>query len=95
MTAARTEAVEFKAVGFDDESVSSGHFLLQTLDFLVFKFHDPLAAGTDEVIVVTLVRDIVVLCLRAEVPGLCETGIAEQIQRPVDGRESKMRVGLC
>src|SRR4029077_11862420 len=95
ITAARTEAVELKAVGFDGESVADGDFLLQSFDFLVFKFHDLLAAGADKVIMVTLVRDIVVLRLRAEVPGLCETGVAEQIQRPVDGRQSKMRVGLC
>ena len=42
----------------------------------------------------TLMRDVVVLCLGAEVPGLRKAGIAEQIQRPVDGGESKMRVGL-
>src|SRR4249920_2818154 len=94
ITAARTEAVELKAVGFDGESVADGDFLLQSFDFLVFKFHDLLAAGADEVIVVALVRDVVVLRLRTEVPSLCEAGIAEQIQRPVDGREPKMGVGL-
>ena len=81
-------------MGFDGESVAGGDFLLQSFDFLVFKFHDLLAAGADEVIVVALVRNVVVFRLRTEVPGLCETGIAEQIQRPVDGRESKMGVGL-
>jgi hypothetical protein len=94
ITAAGTEAIELKAVSFDGESVAGGDFLLQSFDFLVFKFHDLLAAGADEVIMVALVRDIVVFRLRTEVPGLCETGIAEQIQRPIDGRESKMGVGL-
>lgn len=94
MTAARTEAVELKSVGLNDKSVPGGHFLLEPLNFLVFKFHNLLAAGADEVIVVAFVRNVVVLRLRAEVPSLCEAGIAEQIERPVDCRESKMRIGL-
>ena len=94
MTAARTETVEFKSVGLDGKSVPGGHFFLESLNFLVFKFHDLLAAGTDEVIVVALVRDVVVFRLRAEMPGLSEAGIAEQIEGPVDGRKSKMRIGL-
>jgi hypothetical protein len=94
MVAARTESIELKSVGFDGKSVLGGHFFLEPLNFLVFKFHDLLTAGADEVIVVALVRDVVVLRLRAEVPGLREAGIAEQIERPVDGRESKVRVGL-
>ena len=77
MTAARTEAVELKAVGLDGKSVPSGHFFLEPLNFFVFKFHDLFAAGADEVIVVALVRNVVILRLRAEVPGLCEAGIAE------------------
>ncbi len=87
MTAARTEAVEFKSVGFDGKSVSGGHFFLEPLNFFVFKFHDFLAAGADEVIVVALVRDVIVFRLRAEVSGLCEARVAEQIERSVDGRE--------
>ena len=94
MTAARTEAVELKSVGLNGKSVPGGHFLLEPLNFLVFKFHNLLAAGADEVIVVALVRDVVVFGLRAEVPGLCEAGLAEQIERPVDGREPQMWVGL-
>ena len=88
MTAARTEAVELKAVGVDRKSVPSGHFFLKPLNLLIFKFHDLFAAGTDEMIMVAFVRDVVVFRLRAEMPGLCETGIAEQIECPVDGRKS-------
>jgi hypothetical protein len=82
-------------VGFDGKAVPSRHFFLESLNFLVLKFHDLFAAGADEMIVVTFVRDIVVLRLRTEVPGLCEAGIAEQIERSVDRRESEMRIGLC
>lgn len=94
MTAARTEAVQLKSVGIDGKPVAGGHFFLKPLNFFIFEFHDLFAAGADEMIVVALVRDVVVLRLRAEVPGLCETGIAEQIERPIDGREAKMRIGL-
>lgn len=94
MAAARAETVEFKPVSLDDESVPGGHFFLKPFDFLVFEFHDLLAAGTDEMIVVALVRDVVVFRLRAEVAGLRQAGIAEQIERPVDRRESEVRVGL-
>ena len=94
MTAARTEAVELKSVGLDGESVPGGDFFLKPLNFLIFKFHDLFAAGADEVIVVAFVRDVVVLRLRAEVPSLCEAGVAEQIEGPVDGREPKMRIRL-
>jgi hypothetical protein len=94
MAATRTEAVEFKSVGLDDKSMQGSHFLLESLDFLVFKLHDLLAASADEVIMVALVRNVVVLRLRTEVPGLCEAGIAEQIERPVDCRESEVRIGL-
>lgn len=94
MTAGRAKAVELKAVVFDSKSIPGSHFLLEPLNLLILKFHDLLAAGADEVIVVTLVRDVVVLCLRAEVPGLCEAGIAEQIERPVDCRESKMGISF-
>ena len=94
MTAARTEAVELKSVGFDRKSVPGGHFFLEPLDFFVFEFHDLLAAGADEVIVVALVCHVVILRLRAEMPGLCKACVAEQIERPVDSRKPKMRVGF-
>ena len=94
MTAARTEAVELKSVGFDGKSVFGGHFFLEPLNFFVFKFHDLFTAGADEVIVMALVRHVVVFRLRAEMPSLCEAGIAEQIECPVDGREPQMRIGF-
>ena len=94
MAAAGAEAVELKSVSFDDKAVLGGHFLLEPFDHHVFKLHDFLTAGADEVIVVALVRDVVVLRLRAEVPGLCEAGIAEQIECPVNRCESEVRIGL-
>ena len=92
MTAARTEAVKLKSVGFDGKSVPGGYFFLEPLDFFVFKFHDLLASGADEVIVVALMRDVVVFRLRAEMSGLRKAGIAEQIECPIDGCEPQMRI---
>ena len=94
MTAARTEAVELKPVGLDGKSVPGGHLFLEPLNVAVFKLHDLSTVGANKVVVVALVGDIVVLGLSAEVAGLCEAGIAEQIERPVDCREPKVRIGL-
>jgi hypothetical protein len=43
---------------------------------------------------VALVRDVVVLRLGAEMPGLSQARFAEQIQRAVNGRQSDVRVFL-
>ena len=94
MTAARTEAVELKSVGLDGKSVPGSHFFLEPLNVAVFKLYDLSAVGADKVVVVALVGDIVVLGLGAEVPGLRQAGFAEQIECPVDCRESKVRIGL-
>lgn len=94
MAAAGAEAVKLKPVGGDGEFVFAGHFFLQPFDFFVFKFHDLLATGADEVIVVALVRDIVVLRLGAEVAGLRQACIAKQVERSVDGGEPQVRIRL-
>ena len=84
MTTARTEAVEFQAVGFDGEAVASGDFLLKAFNVAVFKLHDLSAVCADEMVVMAFMGDIVVLGLRAEVPGLCQAGFAKEIERAVD-----------
>ena len=88
MMAARTETVQFKAVGLNREAVTGSHLFLKTLDVAVFEFHDLSAAGADEVVMVTFMRDIVVLGLGAEVPGLCQAGFAEEIERTVNRRQT-------
>ena len=92
MTAARTEAVKFEAVGLDGKAVAGGDFFLEALNVAVFKLHDLSAVGTNEVVVVALVGDIVVLGLGAEVPGLRQTGFAKEIERTVNRRETQMRI---
>jgi hypothetical protein len=63
MPAAGAEAVELEPVGLNDEAVSGGDFFLQLFDLTIFKLDDLAAAGADEVIVVTLMGDVVVLRL--------------------------------
>ena len=95
MTAARTETVQLKSVGLNDEAVSGGDFLLQFFNLAIFEFDDLAAAGADEVIVVALVCDVIVLCLRTEMPSLCDAGIAEEVQCPVNCGQPQVWIGLC
>jgi len=90
MTAAGAESVKLEAVGLDDKAVSGGHLFLKTLDVAVLELHNLSAAGANEVIVVAFVRDVVVLRLSAEVPGLSQTRFAEEVQRAVNGRQSQV-----
>ena len=92
MTTASTEPVEFKAVSGNGETVPGRDFLLEFFDLAVFKFHDLAAVGANQVVVMALVGSIVILRLRAEMPGLRQTGFAKEVERAVDGCEPQMRV---
>ncbi|SPP63351.1 hypothetical protein NITLEN_10437 [Nitrospira lenta] len=94
MTAASAEAVELEAVSGDGEAVPGGDFLLKLFDFAVFELHDLAAVGADQMVVVTLVGDIVVLRLRAKMPRLRQAGFAKQVECAIDGREPQMRIFL-
>ena len=63
MTAAGTESVQFEAVGLDGEAVAGGDLFLEAFDIAVFKLHDLSAPGTDEVVMMPLMGDVVVLRL--------------------------------
>jgi hypothetical protein len=92
LAAAGAETVELKAVGLDRKAVPCGHLFLEALDVAVLELHNLSAAGANEVIVVAFVRDVVVLRLSAEVPGLSQTRFAEEVQRAVNGRQSQVRI---
>ncbi len=94
MTAAAAEPVEFEPVSGNREAVSSGDFLLELFDLTVFEFHDLPAIGADQMVVVALVGNVVILGLRAEMPGLCQTRLTKEVERAIDGREPQMRVFL-
>ena len=94
MTAASAEAVEFKAVSRNSEAVPGRDFFLEFFDLAVFKLHDFAAVGANQMVVVTLVGNVVILRLRAEMPGLRQSGFAKQVEGTVDGGEPQMRVFL-
>ena len=87
MTATGTKAVEFQTVGLNAEAVACGNFLLEFLDFAVFKFHDLAATRANKVIVMALMRHIVVLGLGAKMACLRDARVAKQIQCPIDRGE--------
>lgn len=94
MTTASAEAVEFKTVSRNGEAVSGGDFLLELFDLAVFKLHDLAAVGANQMVVMTLVGNVVILRLRAEMPGLRQPGFAKQVEGTVDGGEPQMRIFL-
>ena len=94
MTTAGAEAVQFEAVSLDGEAVAGGDFFLKALNFAVFELDDLATSGTDQVVVVSLVRNVVILRLGAEMAGLGQTGVAKQIEGTVDRRQAEMGVAL-
>lgn len=94
MPATGAEAVEFEPVGLDGESVSVGHFFLQLFNLAVLEFHDFPAPGADQMVMVALMRHVVILSLRTEVASLRDPGVAEEVQRSIDGRQSKVGIAL-
>lgn len=65
---------------------------MKALDIAVLKFHDFSATGADEMIVVALVRNIVVLRLSPEVPGLRKACFTKEVQCAVNGRQPQMGI---
>jgi hypothetical protein len=94
MTAAGTQAVEFEPVGLDGKAISGGDLFLQLFDFTVFKFGNLSATRAYQVVVVAFVGHIVVLRLRAEMPGLRDACVAKQVQGPINRGQPKVRIGL-
>src|SRR5574341_655721 len=90
LAASRAEAIQFQLVSRDRKAVSGGDFLLQALDVAVFELDDLAAVGADEMVMVTLVRDVIVLRLGPEVARLREACVTEQIHGPVDRGQADM-----
>lgn len=88
MSAARAESVEFEAVGLDRKPVAGSHFFLQSFDVAVFELDNFPAVGTDEVVVMPFMGNIVVLRLSAEVSRLRQAGITKQVERAVNRRQA-------
>ena len=94
MTTVGAQPVEFQFMCLDYESILRRHLLLETLDLTILELHDLPAAGADQMIVVPFMRHVIILGLRAEVPGLGQAGLAKEIQCAVDRRQAEMRIFL-
>lgn len=94
MTAAGAEAVQLEAVSLDGEAVLDGDFFLQAFDLAVFELHDLATPGTNQVVVVPLVRDVVILSLGPEMAGLGQARLAKQIKGTVDRGQTEVGVTL-
>lgn len=95
MTAVGAESVELKAMRLNGKTVPRSDLFLKPLDIAVLKLDDLPTAGTDEMVMMTLVRNIVVLSLGAEVTGLGQACFAKKVECAVNGREAEMRVFAC
>ena len=94
MAAARTEAVQFQSVSLDDKAILRCDLLLEPLDLAILELHNGTATCADKMVVMPFVGDVVVLRLGTEVSGLSNAGFAKQVQRAVDGGETKMGIFL-
>src|SRR5512132_2568596 len=79
-------------MSLNHKTVFSGHFLLQSLDLTVLEFYNRPAAGTDKMVVMAFMGDVVVLRLGTEMPRLGNAGFAKQVQGTVDSGQSKVRI---
>jgi hypothetical protein len=92
MTTAGTEPIKLETVGVDREPVRGGDFFLEAFNVAIGEFHDLAAAGTDEMVVMAFMGDVVVLRLGAEVPRLGEAGLAKQVEGAIDRGQAQMRI---
>ena len=79
-------------MSLDGEAISAGDLFLKSFDVFILEFHDLTAGRANEMIVVSLVGHVVVLRLRAEVARLGQPYFAKEIERPVNGGETDMRI---
>ena len=79
------EPVKLKLMAINRELVLAGHHLLESLDGRVFEFNNLSTPGTNEMIVMIFIRDIVIQCPGiTEMPLLRQPAVAEQIEGPID-----------
>ena len=79
-------------MSLDHKTVLPGYFLLQPFNFTILEFDNGSATGTDEVVVVAFVRDVVILRLGTEMPRLGNPGLTEQVQSAIDRSQSQVGV---
>ena len=92
MTAARAQSVEFEAMGLNGKAIPAGDFFLKSFNVAVFEFNNLAAAGADQMVVMTLVGDVIVLGLGAKVSSLGKAGFTKEVEGAVNGRQSEMGI---
>ncbi len=92
MTTAGAQSVEFEAVGLNGKAIPAGDFFLKPFNVAVFEFHDLPTACADQMVVMTLVGDVIVLGLGSKVAGLGKAGFTKQVERTVNGGQSEMGI---
>ena len=71
------QAIKLEAMGLNYKTVLGSHFLLQSFNFTILELYNGPTAGTDKVVVMALMRDVVVLRLSTEMPCLCDPRFAK------------------
>ena len=82
--ASGTESVQFEIPSGEMKPVRQGDLLPQPFDCRVLKLHDMPAACADQMIVISLRRNVVILGLLAEASRLRESVFAQHTHRPVN-----------
>lgn len=75
--AGRAQPVQFKLVGGNREAVPGGDLLLQAFDIAILELYYLAAIGTNEMIMMPLVGNVVVLGLASKMARLSKPGVAE------------------
>lgn len=81
-------------MSLNDKAILGCDFLLEPFDFTILELDNSAATCADQMVVMTFVRDVVVLRLGAEVARLGDAGFAEQVQGAIDRGKAKMRIFL-
>ncbi len=81
-------------MGLNDKAILGGDFFLQAFDFAVLELDNGAATRADQMVMVAFVGNVIVLRLGTEVSSLGNSRLAKQVQRAIDGGESKMGIFL-
>ncbi len=91
-------AVQLQFMGANGKPVLAGDFFLQGFNLTIFELNNFLALCANEMVMVSLVRHVVELCLhpglslRVETLFLREAGLTQKFQRAEHGGKADMRV---
>lgn len=88
------KTIELKFMGLNRKSIFGGDFLLKLFNLAILKLHNFPAGGADHMIVMAFLRHVVELSLCTKMPFLGQASLTKQLQGPVNGGKSNMRIFL-